>query len=165
MVKSLQCGRPEFDPWVGKIPWRRKWQPTPVFLAWKIPWMEEPGGLSSMGSQESDPSLSLLVISLELSPKAFSFLIFISLCSCYSERSFGSFSFPARLHSRFNSSMELSLRIEIESPLLSPHSTQTQLIPFAPNSTLLQSELFYSLLNEDEVKEGTVKNLQPNNIH
>ena len=28
----LQCGRPEFDPWVGKIPWRRKWQPTPVLL-------------------------------------------------------------------------------------------------------------------------------------
>ena len=24
-----ECG---FDPWVGKIPWRRKWQPTPVFL-------------------------------------------------------------------------------------------------------------------------------------
>ena len=22
----------EFNPWVGKIPWRRKWQPTPVFL-------------------------------------------------------------------------------------------------------------------------------------
>ena len=21
-----------FNPWVGKIPWRRKWQPTPVFL-------------------------------------------------------------------------------------------------------------------------------------
>ena len=29
---SLQCGRPGFDPWVGKIPWRRKWQPTPVLL-------------------------------------------------------------------------------------------------------------------------------------
>ena len=28
----LQCGRPRFDPWVGKIPWRRKWQPTPVLL-------------------------------------------------------------------------------------------------------------------------------------
>ena len=27
---SLQCGRPGFHPWVGKIPWRRKWQPTPV---------------------------------------------------------------------------------------------------------------------------------------
>jgi len=21
-----------FDPWVGKVPWRRAWQPTPVFL-------------------------------------------------------------------------------------------------------------------------------------
>ena len=31
----LQCGRPRFDPWVGKIPWRRKWQPTPVFLPGK----------------------------------------------------------------------------------------------------------------------------------
>ena len=28
----LQCRRPWFDPWVGKIPWRRKWQPTPVFF-------------------------------------------------------------------------------------------------------------------------------------
>ena len=27
----LQCGRPGFHPWVGKLPWRRKWQPTPVF--------------------------------------------------------------------------------------------------------------------------------------
>ena len=98
-----------FNPWVGKIPWRRKWQSIPVFLprkshgqaprgawratvhgvtksqtrlrtvikhcelhsyslhltekamaphsstlAWKIPWVEEPGGLQSMGSKESD---------------------------------------------------------------------------------------------------------------
>ena len=28
----LQCGRPRFDPRVGKIPWRRKWPPTPVLL-------------------------------------------------------------------------------------------------------------------------------------
>ena len=27
--------RPRFKPWVGKIPWRRKWQPTPVFLPGK----------------------------------------------------------------------------------------------------------------------------------
>ena len=31
----LQCGRPGFDPWIGKIPWRRKWQPTPVLLPGK----------------------------------------------------------------------------------------------------------------------------------
>ena len=28
----MKCRRPGFDPWVGKIPWRRAWQPTPVFL-------------------------------------------------------------------------------------------------------------------------------------
>ena len=31
----LQCGRPGFEPWVGKIPWRRKWQSTPVLLPGK----------------------------------------------------------------------------------------------------------------------------------
>ena len=40
-----------FDPWVGKIPWRRAWQPTLVFLPGESPWTEEPGGLQSMGSQ------------------------------------------------------------------------------------------------------------------
>ena len=33
LVKNrLQCGRPQFDPWVGKLPWRRDRLPTPVFL-------------------------------------------------------------------------------------------------------------------------------------
>ena len=27
-----KCGRPGFDPWVAKIPWRRAWQPTLVFF-------------------------------------------------------------------------------------------------------------------------------------
>ena len=27
-----KCGRPEFNSWVGKISWRREWQPTPVVL-------------------------------------------------------------------------------------------------------------------------------------
>ena len=40
-----------FDPWVGKIPWRRKWQPYFSILAWKIPWTEEPGKLQSRGWQ------------------------------------------------------------------------------------------------------------------
>ena len=39
------CG---FNPRVRKIPWRRKWQPTPVFLPGKIPWTEEAGGLQFM---------------------------------------------------------------------------------------------------------------------
>ena len=40
-----------FDPWVGKIPWRGAWQPTPVCLPGESPWTEEPGGPQSMGSQ------------------------------------------------------------------------------------------------------------------
>ena len=36
-----------------KTPWRRTWQPTPVFLPGKIPWMKQPGGLQSMGSQRA----------------------------------------------------------------------------------------------------------------
>ena len=47
----LQCGRSVFNPWVGEIPWRRAWQPTPVFLPGEYPWTEEPGGLPTMGSQ------------------------------------------------------------------------------------------------------------------
>ena len=38
------------DRWVGKIPWRRKWQPTPVFLPGKS-MTEEPGRIQSMGLQ------------------------------------------------------------------------------------------------------------------
>ena len=43
-----------FDAWVRKIPWNRKWQTCSSNLAWKIPWMEEPGGLQSMVPRESD---------------------------------------------------------------------------------------------------------------
>ena len=30
---GLQCRRPGFSAWIRKIPWRRKWQSTPVFLS------------------------------------------------------------------------------------------------------------------------------------
>ena len=39
------CSRLRFNPWVGKITWRRQWQHTPGFLSGKIAWTEEPGGL------------------------------------------------------------------------------------------------------------------------
>ena len=32
---TCQHKRCSFDPWAKKIPWRKKWQPTPVFLLWK----------------------------------------------------------------------------------------------------------------------------------
>ena len=48
--KEPSCRRrkgPKFNPRVGKIPWRRAWQPTLAFL----PWTEELGGLQSKGLQ------------------------------------------------------------------------------------------------------------------
>ena len=50
----LQCGRPGFDPWVGKIPWRRKWQPTPVFLPREFHGQRSLVGYSSRGRKELD---------------------------------------------------------------------------------------------------------------
>ena len=44
---ACNAGGPGFNPWVRKIPWRRAWQPTPVFLPGESPWTEEPGGLHS----------------------------------------------------------------------------------------------------------------------
>ena len=50
----LQCRRPGFDPWVGKIPWRRERLPTPVF------WPRESHGLySPWGHKESDTTEQL----------------------------------------------------------------------------------------------------------
>ena len=52
LVKNLPAMRETWvQPLVGKIPWRRAWQPTPVFLPGEFPWTEEPGGLQSMGLQ------------------------------------------------------------------------------------------------------------------
>ena len=60
-VKRLSAmQRPGFDPWVGKIPWRRKWQPTPVFLPGKSHGPRSLIGYRPWGRKESDTtSLSL----------------------------------------------------------------------------------------------------------
>ena len=44
-----------WETWVQSLdwedPWRRAWQPTPLFLPGESPWTEEPGRLQSMGLQ------------------------------------------------------------------------------------------------------------------
>ena len=47
----LQCGRPSFSPWVGKIPPEKDMATRFSILAWRIPWTEEPGRLQSLGLQ------------------------------------------------------------------------------------------------------------------
>ena len=41
-------------PWVGKIPWRRKWQPTPVFLSGESNGQRSLEGYSPRGHKKSD---------------------------------------------------------------------------------------------------------------
>ena len=57
-----------FNPWVGKIPWRRKWQPTPVFwpekshgqrsLAGYSPWACKKSDMAEHGHSTSDTAIS-----------------------------------------------------------------------------------------------------------
>ena len=56
MVKkeSACSSRCEFDPWVRKIPWRRKWQPTPVFLLRKSHGQRSLECYSPWGGKELD---------------------------------------------------------------------------------------------------------------
>ena len=49
-----QCGRPGFDPWIGNISWRRKWQPTPALLPGKFHGRRSVVGYSPWGCKESD---------------------------------------------------------------------------------------------------------------
>ena len=54
---AYQCRRHKrckFDPWVGKIPWSRKWQPTPVLLPEKFHGQRSLAGWSPQGCKESD---------------------------------------------------------------------------------------------------------------
>ena len=52
MRKNLPAMREtRFTPWIEKIPWKRAWQPTPVFLPGESQWTEEPGELQSVRSQ------------------------------------------------------------------------------------------------------------------
>ena len=51
---TCRCRRPMFDPWVRKIPWRSKWQPTPVFLPGKSRGWRRLAGYSPWGCKESD---------------------------------------------------------------------------------------------------------------
>ena len=51
---ACQCRRWGLDPTVWKIPWRRKWQPTPVLLTGKISWTNSLVGYSPWGHKKSD---------------------------------------------------------------------------------------------------------------
>ena len=55
----LQCRRPRFSPWVGKIPWRREWQFTSVSLPEEFHGQRNPASYSLWSRKESDTTKRL----------------------------------------------------------------------------------------------------------
>ena len=74
----LQCRRPGFDPWVGKIPWRRQWQPTPVLLLRKFHGWRSLVDYSPWGRKVSDMTERLHSLSLS----TLCIYLCMSLCVC-----------------------------------------------------------------------------------
>ena len=63
-----RCQRHGFDSWVGKIPWRRKWHPTPVFLPGESHGQRSLADCCPWGHRESDTTehLSMMILSIFL---------------------------------------------------------------------------------------------------
>ena len=63
MVKNLPAvQKTGFDPWVRKIPWRRKWQSTPVFLPGESHGQRSLAGYSPRDCKESDTTERLILL-------------------------------------------------------------------------------------------------------
>jgi len=63
-----------FSPWVGKILWSRKWQPTPVFLPGKFNGQRSLAGFSAWGCKELD-----MTEHMETVPRSFYILTYLIL--------------------------------------------------------------------------------------
>ena len=62
MESACQCRRRRFHPWVRKIPWNRKWHPTPVFLPGEFHGQRNLVGYNLWGSKKSDATEQLSTI-------------------------------------------------------------------------------------------------------
>ena len=54
-----RCRRPGFDPWVGKVPWRRKWHPSPVSMPGKFHGQRSLASYIPWGHKELDMTSGL----------------------------------------------------------------------------------------------------------
>ena len=87
----LQCRRPGFNPWVGKIPWRRAWQPTAIFLPGEFqgqrsfarlqsPWCCKKSDTSVTNSQCIYANANLLIH--PTLPSSYVHISILSVCVC-----------------------------------------------------------------------------------
>ena len=92
---ACQCRRHKrrmFNPWVGKIPWRGEWKPTPVFLPGESHGWRSLAGHSPRGRTESATAehahILLHILSLHISFFSLSFVLYGSLALSPSSGSF-----------------------------------------------------------------------------
>ena len=73
-----QCRRHRFNPWIRKIFWRRKWQPTPVFLPGKSHGQRSLVGYSTLGYEKAKHSVVIKQSSSSSSRDIHNNLMYIS---------------------------------------------------------------------------------------
>ena len=67
---TCQCRRLQFNPWVGRIPWRRAWEPTPGLFPGEFHGQRSLADYSAWGCKESDTTKTFI----------------LSLSGCYNTR-------------------------------------------------------------------------------
>ena len=79
--RHRRCG---FDPWVGKIPWRKKWQPSPVSLSGKPHGQRNLAGYSPWGLKELNTTEQrtheVFIITFSRSCQVFSTMV-VAVCA------------------------------------------------------------------------------------
>ena len=78
----LQCRRPGFDPWVGKIPWRRKRQPAPVSFPGEFHGRRSLAGCNPWGLEESDTTERLTHTHTHTHTHGFTSRVLLFYCHC-----------------------------------------------------------------------------------
>ena len=80
---ACNSGEPGFNPCVGKIPWRREWQPTPVFLPGESHGQRSLAGCSSHGGKELDTTEATKTHERHMAFLRAASLLFFSTCIAF----------------------------------------------------------------------------------
>ena len=85
LLQCRRCKRQGFHPWVGKIPWRRAWQPTAEFLPGESHGQRSLAGYSQQSRTESDMTEGVTCFSFAcfLLAEPMTSLTFFSFQSCH----------------------------------------------------------------------------------
>ena len=95
---ACHCRRHRFSPWVGKIPWSRKWQPTPVFLPRESHGQRSMVGYNPWGHKESDTTDHIGILSGDILQRR------LSVYRCLDEMNWGLCQIPRGQNPRLSRS-------------------------------------------------------------